>query len=158
MSAHQCICAEEAPVLCKGNSTEMCLRTVHQECLLFWERTQPASTVHGATPKGTNCLVCPMHHPQYQVKRWKAFQREKYHPSPLKYKKNLSADNLAESINSSKSNDSRQSLNLKSSDSPDLKHPPPMIEGIDLITFENAIQLFERDKYKYISRTNVSGS
>ena len=42
MSAHQCICAEQAPVLCKGNSTEMCLRTVHQECLLFWKRTQPA--------------------------------------------------------------------------------------------------------------------
>ena len=82
MSAHQCICAEEAPVLCKGNSTEMCLRTVHQECLLFWERTQPASTVRGATPKGTDCLVYPMHHPQYEVKRWKAFQREKYHPPP----------------------------------------------------------------------------
>jgi hypothetical protein len=43
--------------------------------------------VPGATPKGTNRLVCPMHHPQYQVKRWKAFQREKYHPFPLKNEK-----------------------------------------------------------------------
>jgi hypothetical protein len=29
MSAHQCICTEQAPVLCKGNSTEMCLGAVH---------------------------------------------------------------------------------------------------------------------------------
>ena len=68
MSAHQCICTMEAPVLCKGNSTEMCLCIVHQECLLFWERTQPASMIRGATPKGTNRLVCLMHHSQYQVK------------------------------------------------------------------------------------------
>ena len=30
-----------------------------------------------------------------------------------------------------------------------------MIEGIDLITSENAIQLFESDKHKYISKTNL---
>ena len=74
MSAHQCIWAMEAPVWCKGNSASLCLRTVHQECLLAWEHTLSASTIRGANPKGTNCLVCLMHHPQYQVKRWKAFQ------------------------------------------------------------------------------------
>jgi hypothetical protein len=94
-----------------------------------------------------------MHHPQYQVKRWKAFQREKYNPFPSKNEKTLSADSSADSINSGKSNDSRQSL--ESSDSPDLKPPPPMIEGIDLITSENVIQLFECDKHKYISKTNL---
>ena len=121
------------PVSCKRNSTEMSLRTVYQEYLLFWERTQPASMITGATPKGLNCLVCPMHHPQYQVTRWKAFHLEKYHPSPT----NDSSDNR---INSSKSNDSHKSL--KSSDSPGSKHPPPMIERIDLITSENAKQSY----------------
>ena len=87
MSAFQCICAIETPVSCKGNYAESCLCTVHQECLLFWERTQPASTIRGATPKGSNCLVCPMHHPQYQVTRWKAFQSEKFNPSPTNNKK-----------------------------------------------------------------------
>jgi hypothetical protein len=93
-----------------------------------------------------------MHHPQYQVTRWKAFQLEKFHPSPTKNKKNQSADSSDNSINSSKNNDSRKSL--KPSDSPGLKHPPPMIEGIDLITSENAKQLYERDKRKYSSKAN----
>ena len=72
---------------------------------------------------------------------------------PSKKWENLSADSLADCINISKSNASRQSL--KSSDSPDLKHPPLMIEGIDLITSENAKQLFECDKHKYSSKTNI---
>ena len=148
MSAHQCICAEEAPVLCKGNSTEMCLRTVHQECLLFWEHTQHASTICGAPSKGPNHLVCPMHHPQYQVKRWKAFQTEKYHPSSPKNKKHQSADSSVNSINSNKSNDSCQSL--KSSDSPDLKPPPSVIEGL--------ILLHLRMQYNYLNVTNTSTS
>ena len=92
---------------------------------------------------------------QYQVIRLKAFQREKYHPSPPKNKKTLFSDSSPGSINSSKSNDSHQSL--KSSDSPDLKHPSPMIEGIDLITSENAKQFFECDKHKYSSKTHLEG-
>jgi hypothetical protein len=87
MSAFQCICTMETPFLCKGNSTESCLRTVHQECLLFWERSQPPSTIRGVTSKGSNPLVCLMHHPQYQVTRWKAFQSEKFNPSPTNNKK-----------------------------------------------------------------------
>jgi hypothetical protein len=64
---------------------------------------------------------------------------EKFNPSPTKNEKNQSADSSDNSINSSKYNDSRKSL--KSKASPGLKHPPPMIEGIDLTTSENAKQL-----------------
>ncbi len=74
-------------------------------------------------------------------------------PAPSKKQENQSADSSDNSINSSKSNDSRQSL--KTSDSPDLKPPPPIIDGIDRITSEDAIQLFERDKHKYISKTTL---
>ncbi len=129
----------------KGNSTEFCLRTVYHECLLFWECTQPATTVRVATPKGTNCLVCPIHHPQYQVSGSMAWLRGKYHSSPAKH---LDDDSSSTgSIISSQSNDNRKSL--KPSDLQDTKHQSPMIDGMDIIPYENAKNLFDPDKGKY---------
>ncbi len=57
------------------------------------------------------------------------------------------------SIISSQSNDNHKSL--KSSDTPDSKHPSPMIEGIDLITSENVKHIFKCDKGKYSSKANL---
>ena len=51
MSAHHCICADQAASECKGNSTEQCLCKVHHDYLLFWECTQPVTMVCSATPK-----------------------------------------------------------------------------------------------------------
>ena len=45
MSAHHCICADQAASECKGNSTEQCLCKVHHDYLLFWECTQPVTMV-----------------------------------------------------------------------------------------------------------------
>ncbi len=92
-----------------------------------------------------NCLVCPMHPPQYQVSGSMAFLREMCHPSPVKHPDDNSSS--TGSIISSQSNDNRKSL--KPSDSQDMKHQSPMIEGMDIIPSENVKNLFNPDKGKY---------
>ena len=91
-------------------------------------------------------------------KRFDGTPEGEYHPSqvkkhPREKQENLFPDSSTGSINSSQSTDGRKSL--KCSDSPDSKHPPPMIEGIDLITSENAKKLFKCDKHKYSSKANL---
>jgi hypothetical protein len=86
-----------------------------------------------------------MHPPQYQVSGSMAFLREMCHPSPVKHPDDNSSS--TGSIISSQSNDNRKSL--KPSDSQDMKHQSPMIEGMDIIPSENVKNLFNPDKGKY---------
>jgi hypothetical protein len=83
-SVFQCICVEqEALSQCMGNSNKSCFCSVHHECLLFREHTQTVS--RGATPMGRNHLVCPMHHPQYQLQQVTGsiqLLKERHHQSP----------------------------------------------------------------------------
>jgi hypothetical protein len=60
--AHQCIGKDhDVPIQCKGNLNESCLRLVHPECMLLWDRSSSAITPVDALSQFN--LVCPMHHP-----------------------------------------------------------------------------------------------
>jgi hypothetical protein len=67
--AHQCIGEDhDVPIQCKGNLNESCLRLVHPECMLLWERLSSAITPVDALSQFN--LVCPMHRPNYKNRTW----------------------------------------------------------------------------------------